>query len=74
MHYQANVCKGPEMFCKAPRALLFNDVSDDQEAENYIKALECQPAYGYIKDLTYCGWRHIPSTYLVCEVRSIMVL
>ena len=32
-----------------------------------IEALKTQPAEGWDDVVTYCGWKDVPSTYLVCE-------
>ena len=62
------VYQGPKMWCKSPRTLLFNDVAADAEAASYINRLQPQPSAGYNDDITYCGWKEVPSSYLVCEV------
>ena len=54
------------MFCADARNGLFNDLGD-VEAEKWISVLQCQPAEGWGGTTTYCGWREVPSTYLICE-------
>jgi len=52
--------------CPAPRVELFNDLDDDT-AEKWIGELKSHPADGWDGTITYCGWQHVPSVYLVCE-------
>ena len=54
------------MRCKAPRDLFFNDL-DNEAAKHWIAKLQTQPAEGWDRKVTYCGWRKVPSVYLVCE-------
>ena len=32
-----------------------------------MKELKPQPAEGWDGKVTYCGWREVPTAYLVCE-------
>jgi pimeloyl-ACP methyl ester carboxylesterase len=61
-----NVRQGGKVFCKDPKAGLFNDMSD-AEAEKWMQVLECQPSSGWNDKCTYAGWKDVPSVYLVCE-------
>ncbi len=54
------------MHCLNTRHGLLSDL-DDVEAGKWIPRLQCQPAEGWDGTTTYCGWRDVPSTYLVCE-------
>ncbi|KAH8805981.1 Alpha/beta hydrolase fold-1 [Xylogone sp. PMI_703] len=63
--------KEGELNCVDPRHNLFNDL-DDEAAQKWIDALQCQPAAGWDDTVTYCGWRDVESTYLVCEGDQIM--
>lgn len=54
------------LHCKSPEALLFNDL-DTASAEKWTKELQPQPSQGWDDTVTYCGWRDVPSVYLVCE-------
>lgn len=54
------------MYCKSPRASLFNDLPS-AEADAWLSKMSFQPAEGWNDVVTYCGWKDIPSTYLVCE-------
>ena len=54
------------MHCLTPDKLLFNDL-EPAVAEKWVNALQLQPAEGWNGTVTYCGWREVPSVYLVCE-------
>ena len=54
------------MHCKTPESLLFNDL-DPEDAKAWIEKLQTQPATGWDGTVTYCGWKDVPSVYLVCE-------
>ena len=45
---------------------MFNDL-DDETAKAWVKKLQPQPASDWDDTITYCGWRDVPSVYLVCE-------
>ena len=59
------------MFCKDSRNLLFSDLSDTQ-AKEWSKVLRPQPAEGWDSTVTYCGWKDVPSVYLVCESDQVI--
>ncbi len=61
--------QGPELWCKSPRTLLFNDVADDAQAQEYMALLRPQPSDGWFDTINYAGWKEVPSGYLICEVR-----
>ncbi|KAF4969509.1 hypothetical protein FSARC_3295 [Fusarium sarcochroum] len=52
--------------CKDPRDLLYGDFSDE-EAKEWLPGLQHQAATGWSTKLQYCGWREVPSVYLICE-------
>lgn len=54
------------MHCLTPQIILFNDL-DDSTAKTWINKLQSQPASDWDHTITYCGWRDVPSVYLVCE-------
>ena len=54
------------MHCLNPRNILFNHL-DDTTAKVWIDKLQSQPASDWNSTITYCGWRDVPSVYLVCE-------
>lgn len=54
------------MHCLTPEKLLFNDL-DDETAKTWVKKLQSHPASGWDDTITYCGWKDVPSVYLVCE-------
>ncbi|KAL9052848.1 MAG: hypothetical protein Q9162_005147 [Coniocarpon cinnabarinum] len=58
---------GPRLWCVSPRTLLFNDVESDKQAQRYIDTLQCQPSDGWDDTIHFCGWREVPSSYLICE-------
>ncbi|KAM0542352.1 hypothetical protein ACHAPJ_012817 [Fusarium lateritium] len=52
--------------CKDPRDLLYSDFSDE-EASKWLPGLQHQSAAGWSTKLQYCGWREVPSVYVLCE-------
>ena len=54
------------MYCKTLEKFLFGDLSTT-EVEKWTKEPQTQPAAGWGGTVTYCGWRDVPSVYLVCE-------
>lgn len=52
--------------CKDPRSLLFSDLPDEQ-VDKWLPGLQHQPFTGYSTKLQYCGWRDVPSVYIICE-------
>ena len=54
------------MHCMTPEKILFNDL-DDEVAQIWVKKLRTQPATNWDDTVTYCGWKEVPSVYLVCE-------
>ncbi|MCJ1402764.1 hypothetical protein MMC11_005985 [Xylographa trunciseda] len=58
--------EGGAMTCAMPEKILFNDL-DDADREKWTKALKPQPAEGWDGTVTYCGWKDVPSVYLICE-------
>lgn len=51
------------MICVNPEENLFHDVPDKAK---WLSILQPQPA-GWDGTVTYCGWRHVPSTYVVAK-------
>jgi hypothetical protein len=49
-----------------PEKLFFNDL-DLEQREKWIKKMESQPSSGWDSTITYCGWREVPSVYLICK-------
>ena len=39
-----------------------------------MKKLQSQPSEGWFDTVTYCGWKEIPSVYLVCENDQLLPL
>lgn len=54
------------MHCLAPESTLFSDLNHEDTVK-WMQELKCQPAEGWDGTTTYCGWRDVASTYLVCE-------
>ena len=54
------------MHCVTPEKLLFNDL-DDGTAKIWVEKMQSQPASDWDETVTYCGWKDVPSVYLVCE-------
>ena len=71
--YGYSTTKGDRMYPVSPLTTMFNDFPVE-EAEIFIKDhLSYQPASGWADTkITYCGWRHIPSIYLVCENDALL--
>jgi len=58
--------QGDRMYPLDPPASLFHDLSPS-EAESWVKKVEFQPASGWEREVGYCGWKDVPSVYLMCE-------
>jgi pimeloyl-ACP methyl ester carboxylesterase len=54
------------MTCVDFRSLFFNDLSDE-DAKHWISTLQPGPACWNGQATTYCGWREVPSAYIMCE-------
>ena len=54
------------MRCLDPEFFLFGDLPPE-EATEWVKALQIQPAAGWDDTVTYGVWKDVPSIYLVCE-------
>ncbi|KAG7405898.1 hypothetical protein Forpe1208_v013827 [Fusarium oxysporum f. sp. rapae] len=52
--------------CKDPRNLLYSEFSDE-EANKWLPGLQHQADRGWATKLQYCGWREVPSVYIICE-------
>ncbi|KAL8760292.1 MAG: hypothetical protein Q9184_003387 [Pyrenodesmia sp. 2 TL-2023] len=63
--------QGQKMFCRTPKDLLFNDLSDS-DAALWISKLSCQPSSGWDDVVDFAGWKHVPSVYLLCEQDAIL--
>lgn len=59
------------MHCITPEKTLFNDL-DDAATQKWTEALKPQPAEGWDDTITYCGWKEVPSVYLVCEKDQVI--
>jgi pimeloyl-ACP methyl ester carboxylesterase len=57
--------------CKDPRNLLYSDFSDE-EANKWLPGLQHQADRGWATALQYCGWREVPSVYIICEGDKIL--
>ncbi|KIW04292.1 uncharacterized protein PV09_04588 [Verruconis gallopava] len=51
---------------KNPRDVFYNDLSDS-EAALWISELRKQATKSFVAPTTYAAWKHIPSTYVICE-------
>ncbi|KAI0123418.1 Alpha/beta hydrolase fold-1 [Xylariales sp. AK1849] len=63
--------KDGQIICNTPEKILFNDLSPE-EASKWITQLQPEPVEGWEAQLTYMGWRDIPSTYILCEKDNII--
>ena len=54
------------MHCLEPENLLYNDLRPE-DAKTWVAALKPQPAAGWDSTVTFCGWRQVPSVYVVTE-------
>ncbi|KAI1327028.1 alpha/beta-hydrolase [Xylariaceae sp. FL0255] len=53
--------------CRDSISVLFHDLPAS-EAEKWQSKLDSQPTVDNWKSpITYCGWRHVPSAYVICE-------
>ncbi|KAH8667035.1 Alpha/beta hydrolase fold-1 [Xylariales sp. PMI_506] len=53
--------------CKDSTESLFHDLPAE-EAEKWQATMSVQPVLHHWKTkVTYCGWRDVPSTYIICE-------
>ncbi|EXM15132.1 Alpha/beta hydrolase fold-1 [Fusarium oxysporum f. sp. vasinfectum] len=57
--------------CKDPRNLLYGDFSDE-EASEWLPGLQHQADRGWATKVQYCGWREVPSVYIICEGDRIL--
>jgi pimeloyl-ACP methyl ester carboxylesterase len=55
-----------QMYCRDARSTLF-DGFEDEEAEMWMGAMQCQPAEGWADVVTYGGWKDVPSVYVVAK-------
>jgi len=62
--------KGTNM-CKDPLNGLFNDLPL-QLAKEWNSKMEIQPARGWDGTVTYCGWREVPSVYILAERDALL--
>ena len=54
------------MTCVDFRGLFFNDLSEE-DADYWISTVQPGPASWNGQTITYCGWREVPSMYILCE-------
>jgi pimeloyl-ACP methyl ester carboxylesterase len=57
------------MTCVTPDELLVHDVPDKSR---WLAVLQPQPARGWDGTITYCGWRHVPSVYVVAKQDKLL--
>lgn len=57
------------MTCVTPEELLFHDVPGK---EKWLAALQPQPGHGWDDTVTYAGWRHVPSVYVVAKLDKLI--
>ncbi|KAF5552100.1 hypothetical protein FPHYL_9047 [Fusarium phyllophilum] len=57
--------------CKDPKNLLYSDFSDE-EANKWLPGLQHQADRGWATKVQYCGWREVPSVYIICEGDRIL--
>ncbi|KAH8674792.1 Alpha/beta hydrolase fold-1 [Tricladium varicosporioides] len=63
--------QGGSMYCTDPLLSLFNDFPPAL-AQTWLERLQPQPAEGWDGEIKYCGWRHVPSVFLVCEEDQVL--
>jgi pimeloyl-ACP methyl ester carboxylesterase len=54
------------MKLKDPENMFFNDMNDEIK-EKWMAKLQTHPSSGWDSTITYCGWREVPSVYLICK-------
>lgn len=57
------------MTCANPKELLLHDVPDK---DKWLAVLQPQPALGWDDAITYCGWRHVPSIFVVAKQDKLL--
>lgn len=57
------------MTCVTPEELLFHDVPDKSK---WLAVLQPQPSRCWDDTITYCGWRHVPSVYVVAKQDKLL--
>jgi len=54
------------MTCVDVKGMFFNDLQE-KDAEYWLSTLQPGPAEWNGQTITYCGWREVPSKYIICE-------
>jgi len=61
------------MTCVDPKGMFFNDLPEEN-VEHWLSTLQPGPAVWNGQTTTYCGWRDVPSTYIICEKDACLPL
>ncbi|EUC36262.1 hypothetical protein COCVIDRAFT_41677 [Bipolaris victoriae FI3] len=56
---------GPNATCTTPE-LFYNDLSDEEQ-KHWAAGLKSQGIASFTTPTTYAAWKHIPSSYLLCQ-------
>ncbi|KAJ6151663.1 hypothetical protein N7470_007260 [Penicillium chermesinum] len=56
--------------CRNPMDLLFHDFPS-METHKWLELIQHQPV-NWGTTLNYCGWREVPSTYIICEADRLL--
>lgn len=60
------IIQGQTSKCSRPKELFYNRCTPEQAEENAAQLLLISTA-AFTSRTTYAGWKHIPSTYLICN-------
>ena len=63
--------QGGALYLKDPEKLFFHDL-EEAETQKWMKVLRPQASAGWDGTVSYCGWREVPSLFLVCEKDRII--
>ena len=59
------------MHCKDVKNAFFNDTSDEV-TNKWLPALKPMPSEGWVRKITYAGWKEVPSVYLLCKKDALL--
>ncbi|WJG37278.1 Alpha/beta hydrolase fold-1 [Fusarium oxysporum Fo47] len=62
----------PEGYEQGPMEFFDYHESNDEEASEWLPGLQHQADRGWATKVQYCGWREVPSVYIICEGDRIL--
>jgi hypothetical protein len=63
--------QGGEMKLTDPEKMFFNDFNSEEKKE-WMEKLQSHPSSGWDSTIDYCGWRDVPSVYLICKSDQVL--